>query len=188
MYDFKPWLSSRLRFGIGGGFNMFHSYRGHTSKAVGSKGFINGGQGMIYGEYRFAEYFAGRLTYELVGRSDMQSARVVNLGLLSASFNANLTTLMGGFRPRTTEYDAYIGPTVYFQDASKVWHLDEGNHAKEISVGLHAGIRISRRLVDRLAAFCQPTIYVLNRAGQHHFLGKTTLLQTINFGVHYTLR
>ncbi len=188
MYDFKPWLSSRLRFGIGGGFNMFHGYRGHSSKSVGSKGFITGGQGMIYGEYRFTEYYAGRLTYELVGRSDMQSARVVNLGLLSASFNANLTTLMGGFRPRTTEYDAYIGPTVYFQNADKVWYLDDGNHAKEISVGLHAGIRISRKLVDRLAAFCQPTVYVLNRAGQHHFLGKTTLLQTINFGVHYTLR
>ena len=188
MYDFKPWLSSRLRFGIGGGFNMFHSYRGHTSKAVGSKGFINGGQGMIYGEYRFTEYFAGRLTYELVGRSDMQSARVVNLGLLSASFNANLTTLMGGFRPRTTEYDAYIGPTVYFQDAKKIIGLDEGNHPKDISIGVHAGIRISRKLVDRLAAFCQPTIYVLNRGGQHHFLGQTTLLQTINFGVHYTLR
>ena len=188
MYDFKPWLSSRLRFGIAGGINMFHSYRGHTSKAVGSKGFINGGQGMIFGEYRFSEYFAGRLTYELVGRSDMQSARVVNLGLLSASFNANITTLMGGFRPRTTEFDAFIGPTVYFQNADKIKHLDEGNHARDINIGVHAGIRISRRIADRLAAFCQPTIYVLNRGGQHHFLGQTTLLQTINFGVHYTLR
>lgn len=188
MYDFKPWLSSRLRFGIGGGFNMFHSYRGHNSRAVGSKGFITGGQGMLFGEYRISDYFAGRLTYELVGRSDMQSARVVNLGLLSASFNANITTLMGGFRPRTTEFDAFIGPTVYFQNAEKIMHLDEGNHAKEISIGVHAGVRISRRIADRLAAFCQPTIYVLNRGGQHHFLGQTTLLQTINFGVHYTLR
>lgn len=188
MYDFKPWLSSRLRFGIGGGFNMFHSYRGHNSRAVGSKGFITGGQGMLFGEYRISDYFAGRLTYELVGRSDMQSARVVNLGLLSASFNANITTLMGGFRPRTTEYDAFIGPTVYFQNAEKIKHLDEGNHAKEISIGIHAGVRISRRIADRFAAFCQPTIYVLNRGGQHHFLGQTTLLQTINFGVHYTLR
>ena len=188
MYDFKPWLSSRMRFGIAGGFNMFHSYHGHTSRAVGSKGFITGGQGMIFGEYRFAEYFAGRLTYELVGRSDMQSARVVNLGLLSASFNANLTTLMGGFRPRTTEYDAFIGPTVYFQDADKLRNLDADFRAKDISIGVHAGIRISRKIVDRLAAFCQPTIYVLNRGGQHHFLGKTTLLQTINLGVHYTLR
>ena len=107
---------------------------------------------------------------------------------LVESFNANLTTLMGGFRPRTTEYDAYIGPTVYFQDAKKIIGLDEGNHPKDISIGVHAGIRISRKLVDRLAAFCQPTIYVLNRGGQHHFLGQTTLLQTINFGVHYTLR
>ena len=188
MYDFKPWLSSRLRFGIGGGFNMFHSYRGHNSRAVGSKGFITGGQGMLFGEYRISDYFAGRLTYELVGRSDMQSARVVNLGLLSASFNANITTLMGGFRPRTTEFDAFIGPTVYFQNADKIMHLDEGNHAKDISIGVHAGVRISRKLVDRLAAFCQPTIYILNRGGQHHFLGQTTLLQTINFGVHYTLR
>ena len=188
MYDFKPWLSSRLRFGIAGGFNMFHSYVGHNSRVVGSKGFITGGQGMLFGEYRITDYFAGRLTYELVGRSDMQSARVVNLGLLSASFNANLTTLMGGFRPRTTEYDAFIGPTVYFQNADKVMHLDEGNHPKEISIGIHAGVRISRRIADRLAAFCQPTIYVLNRAGQHHFLGQSTLLQTINFGVHYTLR
>ena len=188
MYDFKPWLSSRLRFGIGGGFNMFHSYRGHNSRAVGSKGFITGGQGMLFGEYRISDYFAGRLTYELVGRSDMQSARVVNLGLLSASFNANITTLMGGFRPRTTEFDAFIGPTVYFQNADKIMHLDEGNHAKDISIGVHAGVRISRKLVDRLAAFCQPTIYILNRGGQHHFLGQSTLLQTINFGVHYTLR
>ena len=188
MYDFKPWLSSRLRFGIAGGFNMFHSYRGHTSKVVGSKGFITGGQGMLFGEYRFTDYFAGRLTYELVGRSDMQSAKVVNLGLLSASFNANLTTLMGGFRPRTTEYDAFIGPTVYFQDAKRVKYLDPDYGAKDISIGVHAGIRISRKLVDRLAAFCQPTIYVLNRGGQHHFLGRSTLLQTINFGVHYTLR
>ena len=70
----------------------------------------------------------------------------------------------------------------------KIIGLDEGNHPKDISIGVHAGIRISRKLVDRLAAFCQPTIYVLNRGGQHHFLGQTTLLQTINFGVHYTLR
>lgn len=128
------------------------------------------------------------MTYELVGRSDMQSAKVVNLGLLSASFNANLTTLMGGFRPRTTEYDAFIGPTVYFQNADKIRYLDPDYSAKDISIGVHAGIRISRKLVDRLAAFCQPTIYVLNRGGQHHFLGRSTLLQTINFGVHYTLR
>ncbi len=188
MYDFKPWFSSRLRFGIAGGINMFHGYRGHTSNTVGVKGFINGFQGMIYGECRISEYFAGRLTYELVGRSDMQKAKAVNLGLLSASFNANLTTLMGGFRPRTTEYDAFIGPTVYFQDASKIKYLDEGNHAKDISIGVHAGIRISRKVADRLAAFCQPTIYILNRGGQHHFLGQSTLLQTINFGVHYTLR
>ena len=188
MYDFKPWLSSRMRFGIAGGINMFHSYRGHSSRAVGAKGFITGGQGMIFGEYRISEYFAGRLTYELVGRSDMQSARVVNLGLLSASFNANLTTLMGGFRPRTTEYDAFIGPTVYFQDADKLRNLDADFRAKDISIGVHAGIRISRKIADRLAAFCQPTIYVLNRGGQHHFLGKTTLMQTINLGVHYTLR
>ena len=188
MYDFKPWLSSRMRFGAAGGFNMFHGYRGHTSETAGVKGFINGFQGMIFGEYRFTDYFAGRLTYELVGRSDMQKAKHVNLGLLSASFNANLTTLMGGFRPRTTEYDAFIGPTVFFQDGDKIKYLDAGNHAKDISIGVHAGIRISRKLVDRLAAFCQPTIYVLNRGGQHHFLGQSTLMQTINFGVHYTLR
>ncbi len=188
MYDFKPWLSSRMRFGIAGGFNMFHSYRGHNSRAVGSKGFISGGQGMLFGEYRFTEYFAGRLTYELVGRSDMQSARVVNLGLLSASFNANLTTLMGGFRPRTTEYDIFIGPTVYFQDADKLRGLDADFRAKDISIGAHAGIRISRKIADRFAAFCQPTIYILNRGGQHHFMGRSTLMQTINLGVHYTLR
>lgn len=188
MYDFKPWLSSRLRFGVAGGFNMFHGYKGHTDATSGIKGFITGFQGMLFGEYRLSDYYAARLTYELVGRGDMQTSKTASLGLLSASFNANLTTLMGGFRPRTTEYDAFIGPTVFFQDANKIRNLDRDARAKDCSIALHAGIRMSRTVADHLAVFFQPTIYVLNRGGQHHFLGRSTLMQTLNLGVHYTLK
>lgn len=188
MYDFKPWLSSRLRFGVAGGVNMFHGYKGHTSETAGIKGFISGFQGMLFGEYRISDYFAGRLTYEYVGRGDIQQSKTNGLGLLSASFNANLTTLMGGFRPRTTEYDAFIGPTVFFQDGKAIERLDDAAVAKDCSIGIHAGIRISRTVADHLAVFLQPTIYALNRGGQHHFIGKSTLMQTINLGVHYTLR
>lgn len=188
MYDFKPWLSSRLRFGIAGGFNMFHVYKGHTNNTYGMRGFVSGFQGMLFGEYRISDYFAGRLTYEYVGRGNIQQAKTNGLGLLSASFNANLTTLMGGFRPRTTEYDAFIGPTVFFQDGKAIRRIESSAWAKDCSIGVHAGIRISRTVADHLAVFAQPTIYVLNRGGQHHFLGKSTLMQTINLGVHYTLR
>ena len=95
---------------------------------------------------------------------------------------------MGGFRPRTTEFDIFVGPTVYFQNADKLRNLDADFRAKDISIGAHAGVRISRKVAERLAAFCQPTIYILNRGGQHHFMGRSTLMQTINLGVHYTLR
>lgn len=189
-YNFKPWVSSRLRFGISGGFNQLHGYKGHTSETSTLAGFISGFQGMAFGEYRISDYFAGRLTYEYAIRNNIQKSGASSpIHLVSGSFNANLTTIMGGFRRRTTELDVFLGPTMFFQSKK---NLISGNAAAadEIGVGGHVGLRASRFIDEahQTAIFFQPTIYVLKGGGQESFIGRFSLMQTINIGVHYTLR
>ena len=186
MYTFKPWLSSRMRIGAAGGLTMPSSYRasGHESSFLSP--IFEGYNGLVFGEYRISDYYAGRITGEYVSYSHPTfKGEKCSMVLISPTFQACISTLLGDFRPRHWELDLNVGPTVFVGGKGK-----EGD--KSTGFGFTGGARISRKIADQLAVFAQSSAYfVSNAPGSGRFLSKfggMNFIQTFNAGVHFTFK
>lgn len=126
-------------------------------------------------------------------------------GLASLSYDANLTTLMGGpMKKRLFELEAFAGPTylIVMKSESALDPIERltANHKAVLEdpvetkskFGMHVGVKLMANISSHFAVTLSPTYYFINGLEMNGFrlpkLGKNfSCFETINIGFEYKL-
>lgn len=207
----------RFSVGAGGGFTFMStksSFDGESVKKMNAS---------VYGIYRIDRYSGVRLGFEYLSLSDNIMSnytdynleypeldfiptykeglwnRTFHLGMISADYVLNLTSLFTKQQERKWNLDIYAGPTfaMIFGESSKMSKAERqmANHKYLISepvegknyFGLNGGLNLSYRVKNNFRVFASPTFYVFKEmeALPYSMTRDFMVIETINLGVQY---
>jgi hypothetical protein len=205
----------KIGVGLGGGF-----YEIHTKKNFEGDGGV-GVNGKFFAEYNLTPIHGARLSFEFlpVKHTNLVDYYVVNtvnggivakygkwnhkfnLGLISLSYQANLSNLFAGYPSwRRFDLSAFIGPTFVMplgdnSNLAQEETLYEGEEVRmdepmkvSSGIGAHLGFKLRFKMIPHISVFVEPTFYMLGSAKlpSVDFL-TVKYLQTLNIGVQYEL-
>jgi len=164
------WLP--LTVGVAGGLHLLSPTQhddGDATVGLSAWGFM---------EYAFTPLHGVRASYDYIPmkRHDAKHEESkYKIGLASLSYALNVGNLIWGHHPRRFDFSLYMGPTVCVMPSR--------------DFGVHAGGKVSARIVPHVSAFLEPTVYLLRskKLSQLHLLHFRNfhLLETIHVGAQY---
>ena len=198
-------IHTKNNFADGGGmgyngilFGEYHLNRLHALRAAFEFMGMNRSGLTEYRDYNMESDAPDHAVVERVGMWNHQ----LKIGLASIGYQLNLSNALAGYHAkRRMEMSMFLGPSVFIPINDKaqlspdervmVGHeveLVEPFSQSGIALGGHLGVKLRIKVTPRIAAFVEPTLYLLGNAKlpSVEFL-TVKYLQTLNFGVQYEL-
>ncbi len=124
-----------------------------------------------------------------------------SLGLVSVGFKMNLSNMLAGYnKKRKIDLSMFLGPTavVAINDKASLSpdeRVLEGHKVelvepfgKQVTMGAHLGVKLNARILPKISAFVEPTLYWLGNINMPsvNFLS-VKYMQTLNVGIQYDI-
>ena len=161
-----------LTVGVAGGLHLLSPTQhddGDATVGLSAMGFV---------EYALTPLHGVRASFDYIPlkRHDAKHEEShYKIGLASLSYALNVGNLIWGYHPRRFDFSLYMGPTVSVMPSR--------------DFGVHAGGKVSARIVPHVSAFLEPTVYLIRskKLSQLHLLHFRNfhLLETIHVGAQY---
>ena len=161
-----------LTVGVAGGLHLLSPTQhddGDATVGLSAMGFV---------EYTLTPLHGVRASFDYIPlmRHDAKHEEShYKIGLASLSYALNVGNLFWGHPPRRFDFSLYMGPTVSVMPSR--------------DFGVHAGGKVSARIVPHVSAFLEPTVYLIRskKLSQLHLLHFRNfhLLETIHVGAQY---
>lgn len=161
-----------LTVGVAGGLHLLSPTQhddGDATVGLSAMGFV---------EYALTPLHGVRASFDYIPlkRHDAKHEEShYKIGLASLSYALNVGNLIWGHYPRRFDFSLYMGPTVSVTPSR--------------DFGVHAGGKVSARIVPHVSAFLEPTVYLIRskKLSQLHLLHFRNfhLLETIHVGAQY---